>query len=94
MSELKMKGRLIVINEREQISDTFTKREFVVVEESTKYTQNIIFQLSQDRCDLIDAFNINDVIQVSFNLKGREWVSPEGDTRYFNTVEAWKINRV
>ena len=69
----------------------FKKREFILTDNSSKYPQHISFQLTQDRCELIDAFKIGSVITVEFNLKGREWQSPQGETKYFNTLESWKI---
>lgn len=54
----------------------------------------ITFQLAQDRCNLVDSANLGDEIRVFFNLKGREWKSPQGETKYFNTIEAWKIELV
>jgi len=50
--------------------------------------------LTQDKCSLIDAANVNDQIEVSFNLRGREWTSPAGEVKYFNTLEAWRIEKV
>ena len=58
------------------------------------YPQDIMFQLTQDKCSLIDGFNTQDQIEVSFNLRGREWTSPQGEVRYFNTLEAWRIEKV
>ena len=52
----------------------------------------ISFQLVQDKCSLLEAYNEGDEISVNFNLRGREWVSPkDGTTKYFNSLEAWKI---
>jgi hypothetical protein len=51
--------------------------------------------LTQDRCNLIDPYDIGDEINVNFNLRGREWTDPKTDTvKYFNTIEAWKIELV
>jgi hypothetical protein len=36
---------------------------------------------------------INSQGDVSFNLKGREWISPAGEAKYFNTVEAWRVDK-
>jgi hypothetical protein len=57
------------------------------------YPQDIQFQLTQDKCSLLDGFNINDQIDVSFNLRGREWTSPQGEVKYFNSLDAWRIDR-
>jgi single-strand DNA-binding protein len=29
-----------------------------------------------------------------FNLRGREWVNPQGEKKYFTSLEAWKIDKV
>ena len=87
-----LKGKLIVKGDEQQISEKFKKREFVVQDDSSQYPQVISFQLVQDKCSLLETYNEGDEISVSFNLKGREWVSPkDGTTKYFNSLEAWKI---
>eukprot|EP01041_Mallomonas_annulata_P030605 gene30605-52780_t len=53
-----------------------------------------MFQLTQDKCSLADGVNTNDQIEVSFNLRGREWTSPQGEVKYFNTLEAWRIDKM
>lgn len=88
---MQIKGKLKVINEVNQVTDSFRKREFVITDDSTQYPQNIIVQLSQDKCTLIDGYSVGSEVTVSINLRGREWTSPTGEVRYFNTIEAWKI---
>lgn len=85
-------GTLKVKKDEQVISDRFKKREFVLVDDSTQYPQFISFQLTQDKCSLLDAMNEGQKITVHFNLKGREWQSPQGETKYFTTLEAWKID--
>lgn len=87
-------GTLKVKFEEQKVSERFRKRDFVIQENSSQYPQLISFQLVQDRCNLIDNFKENDEIRVFFNLRGREWKSPQGETKYFNTIEAWKIEAV
>lgn len=89
----KITGTVKVIMDTMQVSDTFKKREFVITEASGMYPQDLIFQLVQDKCSLIDGFNVNDLVDVSFNLRGREWTSPQGEVRYFNTLDAWRVER-
>lgn len=88
-------GRIKAIFETQKINERFSKREFVLtIDENSPYPQHITFQLIQDRCTLIDNFSIGDEIKVYFTLKGREWKSPEGQIKYFNTIEAWKIEKI
>ena len=76
----------------QQVSDKFRKREFVITENSSQYPQMLSFQLTQDRCSLIENVNVSDEIKVHFNLRGREWSGPDG-IRYFNSLEAWRLER-
>ncbi len=88
-------GKLVVKNDTEQIKDTFKKREFVISDEASQYPQEIVFQLVQDKCDLIDPYAIGDEIKVNFNLRGRRWENPKtGETRFFNSLDAWRIEKV
>lgn len=87
-------GTLKVKFDEQKVSERFRKRDFVIQENSSQYPQLISFQLVQDRCNLIDNFKENDEVRVFFNLRGREWKSPQGETKYFNTIEAWKIESV
>ncbi len=84
-------GILKVKSEAQQVSDKFKKREFVLTDNSSQYPQHVSFQLTQDKCNLIDSYNVGAEIKVHFNLRGREWTSPQGEIKYFNTLEAWRI---
>jgi len=86
--------RIKVIYETVQVSDRFTKREFVVTESSNgNYPQDILLQSTQEKCTLLDSFQVNDQVDISFNIRGREWTSPQGEVKYFTSLEAWKIER-
>ncbi len=84
-------GILKVKSEAQQVSEKFRKREFVITDNSSQYPQHISFQLTQDKCGLIDQYNVGDEIKVHFNLRGREWTSPKNEVKYFNTLEAWRL---
>lgn len=90
----KISGIIKVKNDTVQVSEKFSKREFVLTDNSSMYPQDILFQLTQDKCSLLDAVNVNDQVEVSFNLRGREWTSPSGEVKYFNTLDAWRLEKV
>jgi single-strand DNA-binding protein len=75
----------------QQISDRFKKREFVLEVEDGAYPQHIKFQLTQDRCDLIEPYQIGQDVKVSFNLKGKPYQNRNGETVYYTNIEAWRI---
>lgn len=89
-----LSGILKVKNDTQQVSEKFKKREFVVTDASGMYPQDILFQLTQERTDQLDPVQVNDTINVSFNLRGREWTSPTGEVKYFNSLDVWKIEKM
>jgi len=85
-------GRLHAIYETKQVSERFTKREFVLeLVDNPKYPQTVLFQLTGDRVSQLDGLNVGDQVRIEFNLRGREWRSPQGETKYFNSLEVWKL---
>jgi len=89
-----IEGKLHKKEDTTQVSESFSKRDFVVeYVDNPLYPQYITFQLIKDRCSLIDSFEVGDSIEVTFNLRGREWTSPQGEKKYFNTLEAWRVQK-
>lgn len=85
-------GKLHTIYETKQVSERFTKREFVVeIADNPKYPQTVLFQLTGDRCAQLDGMNVGDHVTIEFSLRGREWRSPAGEVKYFNSLDVWKI---
>ena len=93
INDMQITGALKIIKEEQVVNDRFKKREFVLTDNSSQYPQHISFQLTQDRCNLLDGAQNGETITVHFNLRGREWTSPQGEIKFFNTLEAWKIDR-
>lgn len=87
-------GTLKAKFDTQKVSDRFQKREFVLTTEAnTPYPQHVSFQVTQDKCSLLDQFSEGDELKIQFNLRGREWNGPQG-IKYFNTLEAWRIERM
>lgn len=95
---MKIEGKIVEIFDTQQVSDNFKKRSFVVeyVEnpQNTQYTESLLFELIQERCSILDDFSKGQEVEVNFNLKGRKWTTRENETRYFNSLQAWKIEEV
>ena len=91
---MEVTGQLKLKYEIQKVSEKFQKRDFVLSTDlSTPYPQHVSFQVTQDKCSMLDTFNEGDEIKVQFNLRGREWNGPQG-IKFFNTLEAWRIEKV
>ena len=95
MSNLQFTGTVHEVKETQQISDTFSKREFILTDNDEKYPKFISFELVKDNVDLINGIKAGQEITVSFNLEGRLWMNPKtNEERCFNSLKAWKIEAV
>ena len=86
-------GRVKVINPEQQVSATFKKRELVVTTDE-QYPQHIMIEFTQDKTALLDTYTQGEQVKVSINLRGREWVNPQGETKYFNSIQGWRIEKL
>lgn len=89
---MELKGKIVVIEEVKQVSDSFKVRN-LVVETQEQYPQFIQVQFTQDKCDVLNAYEIGDSVTIGINLKGRKWTDKQGVDKYFNTIEGWKISK-
>jgi hypothetical protein len=87
--EHKLKGKLILKSEPRQISDKFRVMDFVIQTPDEKYPQSIQFQLMNDRIQEMDKFTMGEELEVTFDLRGREY-----NGKYYNTLNAYKIESI
>ncbi len=91
---MEVQGKIKSIGKLEFIgSNGFEKREIVLTTEE-QYPQDILIQFTQGRCALLDNLHIGETVKIYFNLQGREWISPQGEVRHFNSLNGWKIEQI
>lgn len=90
---MEVTGKIKMLGDAKNVgSGSFLKRELVVTTEE-QYPQHILVEFVQDKCDLLNNFNVGDAVKVSINLRGREWVDPQGVTKYFNAIQGWRVEK-
>ena len=90
---MEVSGKVKVVGEEQQVSPTFRKRELVVTTDE-QYPQSIMIEFVQDKSDLLNSVAVGENVKVSINLGGREWVNPQGETKYFNSIKGWRIEKI
>lgn len=78
------------IGTTQQVSASFSKRELVITTQE-QYPQHLSIDFVQNNCALLDVFQEGQAVSVDINLRGREWTSPQGEVKYFNTLQGWRI---
>ncbi len=71
----------------------FRKRE-LVLNTDEQYPQSILIEFVQDKCDILNNYSEGQRVKVGINLRGREWVNPQGETKYFNSIQGWRIDKL
>jgi len=89
---MEVTGRIKKIEPTKEFgANGFKKREVVITTED-QYPQHILIEFTQDRCSLLDSAQEGQNVKISFNLNGREWMNPQGEAKYFNSLNGWKID--
>ena len=87
-------GKIKMLGEAKNVgSGSFLKRELVVTTDE-QYPQHILVEFVQDKCDLLNNYQVGDAVKVGINLRGREWVDPQGVTKYFNAIQGWRVEKL
>ena len=88
---MEIQGRIKVIGETQTFgANGFRKREVVITTEE-QYPQHIMVEFVQDKTDLLNNYQVGQQVKININLRGREWVNPQGETKYFNSIQGWRI---
>jgi hypothetical protein len=90
---LSVTGKIYQIQDIQKINDTFSKREFVLelTNDDQVYVQKVSFSLLRDKVNLIDGIEKGQEVEVKFYLNGRDWTSPQGEVKFFNTLDAQEV---
>ena len=85
-------GKIKIIGEVQTFGTDFTKRQLVITTDD-QYPQVVSIDFLKDKCDLLNSYKVGDDVKVSINLGGREWINPQGEAKYFNSVTGWRIEK-
>ena len=87
-------GKIKLIGEIQTFgSNGFRKRELVVTTDE-QYPQMLMIEFIQDKAELLNNYTIGQDVKISINLKGREWINPQGEAKYFNAIQGWRIENL
>ena len=88
---MEITGKITKIKEAQTFGASgFRKRELIVTT-NEQYPQPLMVEFVQDKCDLLNAYQVGQDVKVSINLRGREWINPQGEAVYFNSIQGWRI---
>ena len=89
---MELQGRVKLITPTQIFGQNgFQKREIVIITDE-QYPQCIIFEFTQGHCVLLDNISAGEIVKIFFSIRGREWTNPQGEVKYFNSLQGWNID--
>lgn len=90
---MELQGTIKKITDTQTFASGFQKREMVLTTEE-QYPQPINIEFLQEKGDLLNSLNVGDKVKVGINIRGREWTSPQGEVKYFNSIVGWRVEKL
>ena len=91
---MELTGTIKLIDETKSYGTSNFKKRDLVLETKEQYPQPILISFQQATCDVLNNYKKGDEVTIGINLRGREWTNPQGETKYFNEIVGWKINKL
>tara|TARA_R110000772_G_scaffold169897_3_gene281803 strand:- start:44 stop:418 length:375 start_codon:yes stop_codon:yes gene_type:complete len=91
---MELQGKIKLIEETKTYGNNGFRKRGMVITTEEQYPQHIMIEFVQDKTDLLNSYQVGMNVKVSINVGGREWVNPQGETKYFNSITGWRIENV
>ena len=91
---MEVSGKIKFIDTIKEVGTSGFKKRDIVVTTDEQYPQHILVQFVQDKCELLNNYQVGESVKIDINLRGREWTNQQGETVYFNTIQGWKIGKI
>ncbi|MCO4303920.1 DUF3127 domain-containing protein [Riemerella anatipestifer] len=89
---MELQGTIKKIGETQTFPSGFQKRELVLLTQE-QYPQPINVEFLQEKVHALEPFSEGDAVKIGINIRGREWTSPQGEVKYFNSIIGWRIEK-
>jgi len=90
---MNLQGRIRKIEDTQTFKSDFKKRSLILTTDE-KYPQHVSIDFLQDKVSILDQYKTGDNVNISINIRGKEWINPEGETKYFNSIVGWRIENL
>tara|TARA_R110000822_G_scaffold252133_2_gene378831 strand:- start:616 stop:942 length:327 start_codon:yes stop_codon:yes gene_type:complete len=85
---MELQGEIILIGETAEFGTKGFKKRQMVVKTDSLYPQSIPIDFTQDKCVLLDSYQVGDFVEVGINIQGSEWKE-----KYYVNLNGWKISK-
>ena len=90
---MELQGTVKKVGETQTFASGFQKRELVLLTQE-QYPQVIQIDFLSDKIDLLNNVSEGENVKIGINIRGKEWTNPQGEVKYFNSINGWRIEKV
>lgn len=90
---MELTGTIKRLLELQTFGSGFQKRSLILLTQE-QYPQPINIEFVSDKVSLLDSYKEGDEVKISINIRGREWQAPTGETKYFVSINGWRIEKM
>jgi hypothetical protein len=98
MPSVKINGIVKAVGPEEEFGSEGFRKRTVLLEcfdgANGEYVTIVPLEFTGDKAREAGELNIQDQVTVDINIRSREWTSPQGDVRYFVSLNAWRFDRI
>ena len=93
---MELTGRIKKIYPQVEVGNNgYVKREFVIEHATNpEYPQFSKFELGKNQVGVVDDVSEGETVTVHYDLNGRAWTNKEGAETFFNTLKAWRVEKL
>lgn len=91
---MEVSGTIKVLGDTQEFgSNGFRKRECVITT-NEQYPQTLLVEFTQNNTELLNNYAIGDTVTIQINIRGREWTNPQGQVKYFVSLNGWRMEKM
>ena len=91
---MEIQGNIKLVGETQTFGNNGCRKREVVITTEEQYPQHIMVEFVQDKTELLNSYQVGQMVKISINLRGREWTNPQGEVKYFNSIQGWRIENL
>jgi len=90
---MEIKGAIHLIEQTQEIGEKGFKKRLLVVKTDSEWKNLVPIEFTKDNVDLLDKFSEGDEVVVGINIGGQAWEGKDGVTKYFPSINGWRISK-
>lgn len=81
------------VNPKENNGQYTNQSMVVTLDADTQYPQDVQFELGKKPMEISDSFRDGDVVEIGYNIRGRDYTNRQGELANYTSLQAWSVRK-